>query len=62
MENHRENLGKTEKKTALIPGSLSAASLIPTSYATFSTDCENARPHHTLHLGFMIEFSPYQQA
>lgn len=62
MEKIEENEGITGVKTALIPGSLFTSTAIPTSYATFSTDCEKPLARAALHLGFIIEFSPYQQA
>jgi hypothetical protein len=62
MKNTGENMRKTGWISSFIPGLVSSPSAIPTSYARFSTDCEKWLSRLALHLGFIIDFSTYQQA
>lgn len=62
MEKLTGTMGTGEGTTELIPVSNFGPSAIPTSYATFSTGCSETERRDALHLGFIIEFSTYQQA
>ncbi len=61
MKKPGDTAGVTSEESGLIPGSFFTSRSIPTSYATFSTGCPFWTARTTLHLGFTIELSRYQQ-